>query len=555
MVISKICCIGAGYVGGPTCSVMALKCPDIQITVVDRSTERIAQWNSDKLPIYEPGLDEVVRQCRNRNLFFSTDIEKAIQEAELIFISVNTPTKTYGNGRGRAADLKYVEGCARMIAEMSQNSKIVVEKSTVPVRAAESIMHILKANHKPGVKYDILSNPEFLAEGTAVEDLLKPDRVLIGGEQTPEGQAAIEKLCWVYEHWIPKKNIITTNTWSSELSKLAANAFLAQRISSINSLSAVCEATGADVSEVARAVGLDSRIGPKFLQASVGFGGSCFQKDILNLVYICEGLNLPEVAAYWQQVIDMNDYQKTRFSQKIIECLFNTVTDKRISILGFAFKKNTGDTRETPAITVCRTLLDEGAQLNIYDPKVEPEQIIADLTHPKVTESPEHVKRAVQIFADPYDAVRGTHALVVCTEWDEFVVCHQCHRHHASKPTGTDHPYHHLPPHHPSSHHEPRCPVVSNTVPVVPFAFFPQSLNYERIYASMMKPAYIFDGRKILPHERLQQIGFHVQTIGKRLLQQQHHDPTVRPFPSHLTNGHGSYGPLAANGDGPSAQA
>ncbi|EAA11440.4 AGAP006532-PA [Anopheles gambiae str. PEST] len=506
MVISKICCIGAGYVGGPTCSVMALKCPDIQITVVDRSTERIAQWNSDKLPIYEPGLDEVVRQCRNRNLFFSTDIEKAIQEAELIFISVNTPTKTYGNGRGRAADLKYVEGCARMIAEMSQNSKIVVEKSTVPVRAAESIMHILKANHKPGVKYDILSNPEFLAEGTAVEDLLKPDRVLIGGEQTPEGQAAIEKLCWVYEHWIPKKNIITTNTWSSELSKLAANAFLAQRISSINSLSAVCEATGADVSEVARAVGLDSRIGPKFLQASVGFGGSCFQKDILNLVYICEGLNLPEVAAYWQQVIDMNDYQKTRFSQKIIECLFNTVTDKRISILGFAFKKNTGDTRETPAIAVCRTLLDEGAQLNIYDPKVEPEQILADLTHPKVTESPEHVKRAVQIFADPYDAVRGTHALVVCTEWDEFV-----------------------------------------------------SLNYERIYASMMKPAYIFDGRKILPHERLQKIGFHVQTIGKRLLQQSHQqqqqqqqDPSVRPYPSHQTNGHG---PLPANGDGPSAQA
>uniref|UniRef100_A0A2M4CTW7 UDP-glucose 6-dehydrogenase n=1 Tax=Anopheles darlingi TaxID=43151 RepID=A0A2M4CTW7_ANODA len=486
MVISKICCIGAGYVGGPTCSVMALKCPDIRITVVDRSTERIAQWNSDKLPIYEPGLDEVVRQCRNRNLFFSTDIETAIREAELIFISVNTPTKTYGNGRGRAADLKFVEGCARMIAEMSQNSKIVVEKSTVPVRAAESIMHILKANHKPGVKYDILSNPEFLAEGTAVEDLLKPDRVLIGGEQSAEGQAAIEKLCWVYEHWIPKKNIITTNTWSSELSKLAANAFLAQRISSINSLSAVCEATGADVSEVARAVGLDSRIGPKFLQASVGFGGSCFQKDILNLVYICEGLNLPEVAAYWQQVIDMNDYQKTRFSQKIIECLFNTVTDKRISILGFAFKKNTGDTRETPAIAVCRTLLDEGAQLNVYDPKVEPEQIMADLTHPAVTDSPEHVKRAVQIFADPYDAVRGTHALVVCTEWDEFV-----------------------------------------------------NLNYERIYASMMKPAYIFDGRKILPHERLQQIGFHVQTIGKRLATQQR--ATVAPATAAaapLTNGH-----------------
>lgn len=464
MVITKVCCIGAGYVGGPTCSVMALKCPDITVTVVDRSAERIAQWNSDKLPIYEPGLDDVVRKCRNVNLFFSTDVETAIKEAELIFISVNTPTKTFGNGKGRAADLKYVESAARMIAEIAQNNKIVVEKSTVPVRAAESIMHILRANQKPGVRYDILSNPEFLAEGTAVDDLINADRVLIGGEETPEGHQAVETLSWIYQHWIPKEHILTTNTWSSELSKLAANAFLAQRISSINSLSAVCEATGADVSEVARAVGLDSRIGSKFLQASVGFGGSCFQKDILNLVYICEGLNLPEVAAYWQQVINMNEYQKCRFSQKIIENLFNTVSDKRISIFGFAFKKNTGDTRETPAITVCKTLLEEGAKLDIYDPKVEPEQIIDDLTHPCVTESPEDVKKAVQIHSDPYSAVRGTHAIVLCTEWDEFI-----------------------------------------------------DLDYTRIYRSMMKPAYIFDGRKILDHDRLQQIGFHVQTIGKKL--------------------------------------
>lgn len=464
MVISKICCIGAGYVGGPTCSVMALKCPNICVTVVDRSAERIAQWNSDKLPIYEPGLDDVVKKCRNVNLFFSTDVETAIREADLIFISVNTPTKTFGNGKGRAADLKYVESAARLIAEIAQSNKIVVEKSTVPVRAAESIMHILRANQKPGIRYDILSNPEFLAEGTAVDDLLHPDRVLIGGEETSEGHQALEKLSWVYQHWIPKENIITTNTWSSELSKLAANAFLAQRISSINSLSAVCEATGADVSEVARAVGLDSRIGSKFLQASVGFGGSCFQKDILNLVYICEGLNLPQVAEYWQQVIHMNEYQKTRFSQKIIECLFNTVSDKRISIFGFAFKKNTGDTRETPAITVCKTLLEEGAKLDIYDPKVEPEQIIDDLTHPCVTDSPQDVKKAVQIHSDPYSAVRGTHAIVLCTEWDEFI-----------------------------------------------------GLDYKRIFQSMMKPAYIFDGRKILDHDHLQQIGFHVQTIGKKL--------------------------------------
>lgn len=315
-----------------------------------------------------------------------------------------------------------------------------------------------------GVRYEILSNPEFLAEGTAIDDLINADRVLIGGDETPEGFKAVAALSSVYENWIPKEKIFTTNTWSSELSKLAANAFLAQRISSINSLSAVCEATGADVSEVSKAVGLDSRIGSKFLQASVGFGGSCFQKDILNLVYLCEGLNLPEVAAYWQQVIDMNEYQKTRFSQKIIGCLFNTVSDKNISVLGFAFKKNTGDTRETPAITICKTLLVEGAMLNIYDPKVEPEQMMYELTNPFVTENPESVKKAVKIHSDPYSAVQGTHAIIVCTEWDEFV-----------------------------------------------------TLDYKRIYQSMMKPAYIFDGRKILDHEKLQQIGFNVETIGKKL--------------------------------------
>ncbi|XP_070501933.1 UDP-glucose 6-dehydrogenase isoform X1 [Chironomus tepperi] len=466
--IKHICCIGAGYVGGPTCSVMALMCPDIKVTVVDQNLDRINQWNSDKLPIYEPGLDEVVKKCRGRNLFFSTDMESAIHEAELIFISVNTPTKTSGNGKGRAADLKHVEGCARLIAKIAKNSKIVVEKSTVPVRAAESLMHVLKANNKPGVRYSILSNPEFLAEGTAIENLMKPDRVLIGGEETEEGKRAIESLCWVYEHWVEKDKILTTNTWSSELSKLAANAMLAQRISSINSLSAVCEATGADVSEVALAIGLDSRVGSKFLQASVGFGGSCFQKDLLNLVYISEKLNLPEVAQYWQKVIDMNEYQKSRFSQKIIECLFNTVNDKPIAVLGFAFKKNTGDTRETPAISVCKTLLDEGAKLNIYDPKVsskvEKSQIIMDLTSPRVTDFPDDVKSSIEIFTNPYDAVEKTHAIVVCTEWDEFT-----------------------------------------------------ELDFNRIYQSMMKPAYIFDGRKILNHDELQNIGFHVITIGKRL--------------------------------------
>lgn len=459
--ISHICCIGAGYVGGPTCSVIALKCPNIQVTVVDISEERIRQWNSNKLPIYEPGLDEIVKKTRGVNLFFSTDITSAIQKAQLIFISVNTPTKTFGNGKGRAADLKYVESAARMIADVATENKIVVEKSTVPVRAAESIMNVLKANHKSNVQFQILSNPEFLSEGTAMTDLLHADRILIGGEETQEGAEAIDSLAWVYEHWIPRKNILTTNTWSSELSKLAANAFLAQRISSINSLSAVCEQTGADVSEVARAVGLDTRIGSKFLSASVGFGGSCFQKDILNLVYICECLNLPEVANYWQQVIDLNEYQKTRFSEKIISSLFNTVSDKNIAILGFAFKKNTGDTRESPAIHVCRTLLYEGAKLKIYDPKVEPSQIMQDL---KDQDGEVLNLKSVTILDDPYDTVAQTHAIVVCTEWDEFV-----------------------------------------------------TYDYQRIYDRMMKPAYIFDGRKILDHETLVEIGFNVHTVGKKL--------------------------------------
>ncbi|GFR86428.1 UDP-glucose 6-dehydrogenase [Elysia marginata] len=468
MTIRKICCIGAGYVGGPSCAVIAASCPNLQVNVVDLSAERIAQWNSDKLPIFEPQLDEVVKKCRGRNLFFSTDIETGILEAELIFICVNTPTKTFGWGKGRAADLKYIEAAARRIAEVAQNSKIVVEKSTVPVKAAESIANILSANVKPGVKYQVLSNPEFLAEGTAINDLMKPDRVLIGGEQTPEGQEAVRALCWIYEHWVPSKNIITMNTWSSELSKLAANAFLAQRISSINAMSAICESTGADVDEVAHAIGTDTRIGPKFLKASVGFGGSCFQKDVLNMVYLCECLNLPEVAAYWQQVIDINDYQRRRFTKRIVDSLFNTVTNKRIAILGFAFKKDTGDTRESAAIYVSKYLMEEGAHIRIYDPKVPTEQITRDLTSAEITDEPEKVADLVTICSDAYSACEDCHALVICTEWDEF-----------------------------------------------------QTLDYQNIYNRMLKPAFIFDGRLILPHQDLMEMGFRVETIGKRLSRDQ----------------------------------
>lgn len=503
--IKSICCIGAGYVGGPTCSVIALKCPNIKVTVVDKSEERINAWNSDKLPVYEPGLDEVVRQCRGRNLFFSTDIKGAIIGADLIFISVNTPTKTSGLGSGKAADLKYVERAARDIVETVTNGfKIVVEKSTVPVMAAESIAVILKAKKKPGVSFQILSNPEFLAEGTAINDLINPDRILIGGEETKEGEIAIEKLSKVYQHWIAQDKIVTMNTWSSELSKLVNNALLAQRISSINSLTALCEKTGANISQVAKAVGRDSRIGPKFLQASVGFGGSCFQKDILNLVYILELKGEHESAKYWQSVVDINDYQKARFSKKIVETMFNTVTDKKIAIFGFAFKKDTGDTRESPAIYVCQHLLDDGANLAVYDPKVTVDQIGYELNQVQkgkmsiITTSNDAFalemglpgsahnqqsssdssgqgspklpfgcqQRLVQVAETAYEAAKDAHAIVVCTEWDEF-----------------------------------------------------KTLNFEKLYAIMEKPAFIFDGRKILDHDKLIQIGFNVETIGKKLVQ------------------------------------
>ncbi|KAL7981689.1 hypothetical protein Chor_010884 [Crotalus horridus] len=429
--IKKICCIGAGYVGGPTCSVIAQMCPKIKVTVVDVNEARIAAWNSDTLPIYEPGLKEVVESCRGNNLFFSTDIDDAIREADLVFISVNTPTKTYGMGKGRAADLKYIEACARRIVQNSNGYKIVTEKSTVPVRAAESIRRIFDANTKPNLNLQVLSNPEFLAEGTAVKDLKNPDRVLIGGDETPEGQKAVRALRAVYEQWVPREKILTTNTWSSELSKLAANAFLAQRISSINSISALCEATGADVEEVARAIGMDQRIGNKFLKASVGFGGSCFQKDVLNLVYLCEALNLSEVARYWQQKEFISGYTSTRcFAQK-----------------------------ESSSIYISKYLMDEGARLHIYDPKVLKEQIILDLSHPGVSED-DQVSRLVTISKDPYEACDEAHALVICTEWDMF-----------------------------------------------------KELDYERIHKRMLKPAFIFDGRRVLDdlHNKLQVIGFQVR--------------------------------------------
>lgn len=443
-------------------AMIAAKAPDIKVTVVDINSKRISAWNSDHLPIFEPGLDEVVKKARGRNLFFSDDVDAGIRAADIIFVCVNTPTKTYGIGAGRASDLRYLESCARRICDVADSPKIVVEKSTLPVKTAESIKRILSANCT-GAKFQVLSNPEFLAEGTAIADLESPDRVLIGGEQTEEGQEAVEKLASVYATWVPRDRIIKTNLWSSELSKLTANAFLAQRISSINSISALCEATGADVAEVAFAIGLDKRVGPHFLKSSVGFGGSCFQKDILNLVYLCQHFNLPEVAEYWEQVVKMNDYQKSRFSARIVRTLFNTVSGKKIAIYGFAFKKDTNDTRESAAIQVCKELLQEKAQLAIYDPKVPASQIFQELGQAEVQPDGEP-NPLVECVDDPYKAAEGAHAIAVLTEWDQF-----------------------------------------------------KELDYERIFKSMMKPAFIFDGRNVLDLEKLGKIGFDACGIGKPL--------------------------------------
>ena len=462
MKIKNICCIGAGYVGGPTMAVLALKNPEINITVVDINEERIAAWNDedlDKLPIYEPGLKEVVQEARGRNLFFSTEVEKAIDDAEMIFISVNTPTKTYGKGKGMAADLKYVELCARQIARVAKSDKIVVEKSTLPVRTAQAIKDILDHTGN-GVKFQILSNPEFLAEGTAVQDLLYSDRVLIGGEESEEGKRAIEALVNVYASWIDREKILTTNVWSSELSKLVANAFLAQRVSSINAISELCEVTGADVNEVSRAIGMDSRIGPKFLKASVGFGGSCFQKDILNLVYIAKTYGLNEVADYWEQVIIMNDHQKNRFAENIVTKLYNTVSGKKITFLGWAFKKDTNDTRESAAIYVADALLNEQAEIIVYDPKVSEERIYADLDY-LGTRSPVENRRLLKVVNNPYEACNKAHAIAVLTEWDEF-----------------------------------------------------KDYDWKKIYEAVVKPAFVFDGRKILDADKMETIGFKYVAIG-----------------------------------------
>ena len=448
----KIVCIGAGYVGGPTMTIIADKCPHYKVTIVDINEEKIAAWKTDDLPIYEPGLLEVVKRTRDKNLFFSTDIPKEINEADIIFVSVNTPTKTFGEGKGKASDLQYLEKTAHAIVAASDSSKIIVEKSTLPVRTAEALEKILNSNPK-GIHFDVVSNPEFLAEGTAIKDLENPDRVLIGSRETESGLKARQTLVDIYKNWVSDERIIRSNVWSSELSKLVANAFLAQRISSINSISALCEKTGADVKEISRAIGADSRIGNKFLNASIGFGGSCFKKDILNLVYISESLGLTEVAEYWENVIKMNDYQEKRFVKRMLETMFNTLANKKIVLFGFAFKADTGDTRETPAYYVAKMLLEEHANVFITDPKA--------LKNAKIDLAEYGDK--IQYVEDPYEAAKDADAIGIMTEWKLY-----------------------------------------------------KELDYKKIYDSMRKPAHLYDGRSILNQTEIRAIGFDAHTIGKQ---------------------------------------
>jgi UDPglucose 6-dehydrogenase len=453
--MSNILCIGAGYVGGPTMAMIAKNCPEHTVTVVDINQERIERWNSNDLPIFEPGLLEVVQQTRGKNLFFHTDIAGAIAEADIIFVSVNTPTKKFGEGAGKAADLQYWEKTSRDILQNSRKPEvIVVEKSTLPVRTAEAMARILESG-KSSTRFSVVSNPEFLAEGTAIQDLVNPDRVLIGGEENENGHKAAKTVAELYAHWIPRERILLTSVWSSELSKLVANAMLAQRISSVNSISALCERTEADITEVSRAIGMDTRIGAKFLQASVGFGGSCFRKDILHLSYLCEYYGLPEVADYWSSVVRINEWQTDRFFQNILHELFNTLAGKTITMLGFAFKQDTGDTRDSPAIPLCEKLVGENARVRIHDPKA--------LENARI--ELKNLKGDVSFVEDVYEAADGAHALALVTQWDEY-----------------------------------------------------RELDYEKIHQTMAEPAFIFDGRNHLDHDKLYKIGFNVFPLGKSAL-------------------------------------
>ncbi|KAH8584618.1 UDP-glucose 6-dehydrogenase [Cryptosporidium sp. chipmunk genotype I] len=484
--VDKICCIGAGYVGGPTMAMIAYKCPNLEVYVCDKNVKRIQEWNSDTSPIYEPGLSEILKKTLNVNLFFTHEIDKVIKECDIIFISVNTPTKTYGKNKGEALDLSMMEDCCRTISKFSETSKVVIEKSTVPVKTSESLLEVLySCRTRKDVEFTVISNPEFLAEGTAISDLEFPDRVLIGGRTDSEiGKIGMEILKMIYLNWIPEEKILMMNVWSAELAKLASNAFLAQRISSINSFSRLCEVTGADISQISQAVGSDKRIGSQFLTSSIGFGGSCFKKDILCLAYLFDHFNLKNEAEYWRQVIHLNEVQKTSFSAKIVKSMFNSLNNKKIAVLGFSFKKNTSDVRETPSGTICFELLREGANITIFDPQSKKSEMISELSkygirymsyqniqQNEVTVDLEQTEQEIvsnylshnniQISSELETAVQGSHALVFCTDWKTF-----------------------------------------------------KEINFQQAFNNMEKPAFIFDGRNFLHHHQLFEIGFNVFPIG-----------------------------------------
>lgn len=486
--IKKICCIGAGYVGGPTSAVIASKNPDIQVTVVDYNRERIEAWQTDDLPIYEPGLLDVVRAARDAkskrtpNLFFSTDVDRCIAEADLILLSVNTPTKSLGRGAGHASELSYLESAVRKIGEVAESNKIIVEKSTVPCRAADTLRDVLAATAKPGIHFEILSNPEFLAEGTAIPNLLNPDRILIGSLKTPRGLQAAQALADVYGSWVDLDRIITINLYSSELAKLAANALLAQRISSVNALSAMCESVGADIDEVSYAIGLDKRIGSRMLKASVGFGGSCFRKDILSLAYIAESLHLFEVADYWRSIVEINEYQKDRFTRRIVRCLYNSLSGKTLAVWGFAYKKDTGDTRETAAISVVDNVLTEGANVRIYDPLVKETQIRQELK--STTSRLGCAEKQLVVCDSAYEACTGADAVIILTEWDEFSNRSEVVRRDSGHGKKTE-------------------------------ARSERKVDWARAAEVMRRPMFVFDGRNIVDAGALEELGFRVECIGK----------------------------------------
>lgn len=458
----NIACIGAGYVGCPSMAVLAEMCPEFTVTLVDNDAKKVDAWNSFKLPIFEPKLDQILKKVLNKNLHITTDLQKAVENADIIFIAVNTPTKTIGEGAGKATLVKHVEHVAREIGRFALKPSIVVEKSTVPVGVSRSIKTVLNANSEHGINFRVLSNPEFMSEGCAIDNLHNPDRILIGHEDNEECREAALILKSIYQKWVPEERILLTDCWSSELAKISMSAFLAQRISSINAISAICEKTGANVNEVSRAVGSDDRIGPKFIKASVGFGGSTFAKDILQLVYIAQSLKLKEVARYWELVVQMNNYQIERFAANIVYTLFSTLMNKTLTIFGFAFKAHTNDTRGSPAIKICDLLLEEGAILNIFDQMTPKEQVFSELQiyNPNLTN--ELLEKKVKVFnEDAYLSTKDAHAIVILNDSPEF------------------------------------C-----------------SLNFKKIHENMMKPAFIFDGRNLLDRKKLKEIGFYTHGIG-----------------------------------------